>query len=113
MVIYNPTRPPYWEKVSVREAFTLLINYWKCVPDKAQVDVMKVLMLNNEFSNLLKPKKMALLHFWESGKHFANRTGRKRYACAALQLAYWDRSQPKSSVQLIVLVLPKAEIVKG
>jgi len=112
VVVYNPDRPPYWEQVTVREAFCLQINYWKCIPDIRQTDAM-VSILENELSNFSEKEKDSYAYHGDSESISgigSNENGTPVLRCNP---AYWDRSRPKSSIQLIVLEMPDLEFVKS
>jgi len=112
VVVYNPGRPPYWEQVTVREAFRLLINYWKCVPDIRQAVAM-VPVLEKELANFSEEQKDGHAYFGDP--ETISRIGSKENDTPVLRCnpAYWDRNRPKASVQLIVFEMPKPEVVKS
>jgi len=112
VVIYNPERPPYWEQVTVREAFRLLLNYWKCMPDKAAVDVI-VPMLNQEFAGFSEAEKDSYAYFGDPES--LSRIGSKMNETPVVRPnpAYWNQDLPKASIQLIVLEMPKLEEVSS
>ncbi|MFZ0472653.1 MAG: hypothetical protein WAL94_08565, partial [Bacteroidales bacterium] len=112
VVIYNPERPPYWEQVTVREAFRLLLNYWKCMPDKAAVDVI-VPMLNQEFAGFSETEKDNYAYFGDPESF--SRIGSKMNETPVVRPnpAYWNLDLPKASIQLIVLEMPKPEAVSS
>ncbi len=112
VVVYIPGRPPYWEQVTVREAFRLLINYWKCVPDIWQAEAM-VPILEKELAAFSEEQKDGYAYFGDP--ETISRIGAKENDTPVLRCnsAYWDRNRPKASVQLIVLELPKTEVVRS
>jgi hypothetical protein len=112
VVIYNPERPPYWEQVTVREAFRLLLNYWKCMPDKAAVDVI-VPMLNQEFAGFSEAEKDNYAYFGDPES--VSRIGSKMNETPVVRPnpAYWNLDLPKASIQFIVLEMPKPEEVSS
>ena len=112
VVIYNPERPPYWEQVTVREAFRLLLNYWKSMPDKAAVDVI-VPMLNQEFAGFSEAEKDNYAYFGDPES--VSRIGSKMNETQVVRPnpAYWNMDLPKASIQLIVLEIPKPEEVSS
>ena len=112
VVIYNPERPPYWEQVTVREVFRLLLNYWKCMPDKAAVDVI-VPMLNQEFAGFSEAEKDNYAYFGDPKS--LSRIGSKMNETPVVRPnpAYWNLDLPKASIQLIVLEMPKQEEVSS
>ena len=112
VVIYNPERPPYWEQVTVREAFRLLFNYYKCMPDKAGVDAI-VPVLNREFEGFSEDEKDSYAYFGDSES--ISRVGSKKNNTPVVRPnpEYWNRALPKASIQLIVLEMPYPEAVSG
>ena len=112
VVIYNPRQPPYWEQVTVREAFRLLLDYYKCMPDRAAVDAL-VPILNMEFEGFSEEEKDSYAYFGSSES--ISRVGSKKNDTPVVRPNpdYWNRTLPKASIQLIVLEMPQPEIVAG
>lgn len=112
VVIYNPERPPYWEQVTVREAFRLLLDYYKCIPDKAGVDVI-VPILNREFEGFSEDEKDSYAYFGDPES--ISRVGSKKNYTPVVRPnpEYWNRALPKASIQLIVLEMPNPEIIRS
>lgn len=112
VIIYNPERPPFWEQVTVREAFRLLLNYYKCIPDKAGADAI-VPVLNREFEAFSEDEKDSYAYFGDSES--ISRVGSKKNNTPVVRPnpEYWNRALPKASIQLIVLELPWPETVTG
>ena len=112
VVIYNPERPPYWEQVTIREAFRLLLDYWKCVPDKGQVDVI-VPILNRELDCFSEAEKDNYAYFGDP--EFFSRIGSEMNETPVVRPnpAYWNLDLPKASIQLIVLEMPKPEEISS
>ncbi len=112
VVIYNPERPPYWEQVTVREAFRLLFDYYKCMPDKAGVDAI-LPILNREFEGFSEDEKDSYAYFGDSES--ISRVGSKKNYTPVVRPnpEYWNRALPEASVQLIVLEMPYPEAVRG
>lgn len=112
VVIYNPEQPPYWEQVTVREAFRLLLDYYKCMPDKAAVDVI-VPMLNQEYEGFSEDEKDSFAYFGDSES--VSRVGSRKNETPVVRPNpdYWNRALPKASIQLIVLEMPYPEAVSS
>lgn len=112
VVIYNPERPPYWEQVTIREAFRLLLDYWKCVPDKRQVDVI-VPLLNKELAGYSEDEKNSNAYF--GGPESFSRIGSKKNETPVVRPnpEYWNQNLPKASIQLIVLEMANHEVVSS
>ena len=112
VIIYNPERPPYWEQVTVREAFRLLLDYYKCIPDKAGAEAI-VPILNREFEGFSEEEKDSFAYF--GVPESISRVGSKKNLTPVVRPnpEYWNRTLPKASIQLIVLELPYPEAVKS
>lgn len=112
VVIYNPERPPYWKQVTVREAFRLLLDYYKTIPDKAGVDAI-VPILNQEFEGFSEEEKDSYAYF--RGSESISRVGSEKNETPVVRPnpEYWNRALPKASIQLIVLELPYQETVRS
>lgn len=102
LVIFNPDRPPYWEQVTVREAFRLMLNYWKCMPDKAAVDVM-IPVLNQEFAVFSEAEKDGFAYIGESESISRIGSTKNETPVVRPNPVYWNRNLPKSTIQLMVL----------
>jgi len=111
LVIFNPDRPPYWEQVTVREAFRLLINYWKQVPDKIQAETIGP-MLENEFFGFSEAEKDGFAYF--GNPESVSRIGSAPNETPVVRPnpAYWNKNLSRSSIQIMVLEIPPKEIVK-
>ena len=112
VVIYNPERPPYWEQVTIREAFRLLLDYWKCVPDKGQVDVI-VPILNRELECFSEAEKDNYAYFGDPESFSRIGSEMNETPVVRPNPAYWNQNLPKASIQLIVLEMPKPEEVSS
>jgi hypothetical protein len=97
-VIYNPDRPDYWLPVTVKEAFDVIYEWNKKKSDEIQWGMMKKML--DEERAAFKPDD------WN--KH-ATRSGMLS-GVGILEgfpkimkpnPAYWDKSKPKSNIQII------------
>jgi hypothetical protein len=111
VVIYNPERPPYWEQVTIREVYRLLIDYWKAVPDKRQVDAL-VPVLENELSAFTETEKDGFAYFGNPESIYRIASVMNDTPVLRPNPAYFSRNLPKATIQFIVLDLPKPEMVK-
>ena len=111
-VIYNPDRPPYWQQVTIREAYRLLINYWKCIPEKAESDVM-VSAVQSEFNRFSEAEKDRYAYFGDPESVY--RIGYVKNDTPVLRPnpEYWNKTLPRSAIQIMVLEIPGAEVVKN
>jgi len=111
-VIYNPERPSYWEQVTIREAYRLILNYWKCVPDKAQSDVM-VTAINSEFSGFSEKEKDDYAYFGNPESVYRMVSTKNEKPVLRPNPDYWNKNLPRSAIQIMVLEIPNAETVKN
>jgi hypothetical protein len=111
LILFNPDRPEYWNHVTIREAFRLLIDYYKQLPDKIQVETI-VPMLENEFSNFSETEKDGLAYF--GSQESVSRIGSVKNETPVMgpNPGYWDRKLPRSAIQFMWLEIPKKEEVK-
>lgn len=112
VVIYNPERPPYWEQITVREAFRLLLDYYRSIPDKAGADAM-VPVLNQEFEGFSEEEKDGYAYY--GGSESISRVGSAENLTPVVRPnpEYWNRALPEASIQMIVLEMPIQEIVRS
>jgi hypothetical protein len=112
LILFNPDRPEYWNRVTIREAFRLLIDYYKQLPDKIQVETI-VPMLENEFSNFTEAEKDGFAYF--GSQESVSRIGSKKNETPVMRPNpdYWDRKFPRSAIQFMWLEIPPKEIVKS
>jgi len=110
LIIFNPGRPEYWNQVTIREVFGLLVDYWKQVPDKIQVEAM-IPILNNEFSNFTEAEKNGFAYIGNSES--ISRIGSTRNETPVMRPnpEYWNRKLPRSAIQFMWLEIPKKEEV--
>lgn len=112
LILFNPDRPEYWNHVSIREAFRLLIDYYKLDPDKIAMETM-VSMLENEFSNFSETEKDGFAYF--GSQESVSRIGSVKNETPVMRPNpdYWDRKLPRSAIQFMWLEIPPKEIVKS
>jgi hypothetical protein len=112
LILFNPDRPEYWNHVNIREAFRLLIDYYKQLPDKIQVETI-VPMLENEFSNFSETEKDGFAYF--GSQESVSRVGSVKNETPVMRPNpdYWDRKLPRSAIQFMWLEIPPKEIVKS
>jgi hypothetical protein len=112
LIIFNPDRPEYWNQVTIREVFRLLIDYWKQVPDKIQVEAI-IPMLEKEFSNFSETEKDGFAYFGNSNESIY-RIGSKKNDTPVMRPNpdYWNRKLPRSAIQFMWLEIPTKEEVK-
>lgn len=111
VILYNPDRPPYWDHVTIREAFRLLINYWKCVPDIRQAEAT-VPLLNLELASYSEADKDGYAYF--GNPETVSRIGSVPNDTPVMRPnpAYWDKHIPASSIQFVWFEMPSREVVR-
>lgn len=111
LIIFNPNQPEYWNHVTIREAFMLLIDYYKLLPDKIQVETI-VPMLENEFSSFSETEKDAFAYF--GSQESVSRIGSQKNETPVMRPnpEYWNRKLPRSAIQFMRFEIPPKEIVK-
>lgn len=111
LILFNPDRPEYWNQVTIREAFRLLIDYYKQLPDKIQVETI-VPMLDNEFSNFSETEKDGFAYF--GSQETVSRIGSVKNETPVMRpnSDYWNRKLPRSAIQFIWVESPGKEEVK-
>lgn len=112
LILFNPDRPEYWSHVTIREAFRLLIEYYKQLPDKIQVETM-IPMLEGEFSNFSEAEKDGFAYF--GSQESVSRIGSIKNETPVMRPNpdYWNRKLPRSAIQYMWLEIPPQEIVKS
>jgi hypothetical protein len=111
LIIFNPDRPEYWNHVTIREAFRLLMDYYKLLPDKIQVETM-IPMLEGEFSDFSEAEKDGFAYF--GSQESVSRIGSIKNETPVMRPNpdYWNRKLPRSAIQFIWLEIPPKEEVK-
>jgi len=112
VVLFNPDRPPYWEQVTIREVFRLLLDYWKHVPDKAQTDAM-VTILSGEYEKFSESEKDGYAYF--GSPESISRIGSVENNTPVMRPnpGYWDKSLPRTSIQFMMMEIPEREVLKS
>ncbi len=103
LVVYNPARPAYWLPMTIREIYTLLIEYWRNHPD----DMQSKLFTNS----LMKDYATYNAKELESFAFFGPRTPQSLLAICTdstnlpimkLNPNYWNKQLPRTSIQLMM-----------
>jgi hypothetical protein len=111
LILFNPERPNYWVQITIREVFRLLIDYWKQIPDKIQVEAI-IPILEKEFSSFSETEKDGFAYFGRPESIY--RIGSKKNETAVMRPnpEYWNQKLPRSAIQFMWLEIPKIEEVK-
>jgi hypothetical protein len=111
LIIFNPDRPEYWNQVTIREVFRLLMEYWKQAPDKIQVEAI-IPMLENEFSKFSETEKDGFAYFGRPESIYRIGSIKNETPVMRPNPYYWDRKLPRSAIQFMWLEIPEKEEVK-
>lgn len=104
-VVYNPDRPPYWVPVTIREAFTLLISFWKEHPDKLESDLM-LSLIEPEYAKYSESEKEGLAYSGGIGGIGPDPNSAQIYR---VNKEYWNRKLPRSAIQFMQFYYPSNE----
>jgi hypothetical protein len=97
-VIYNPDRPPYWLPVTIKEAFTALIE--KCKTYNQTTRDFLLGNIENEYAAIPEQNRNNPAYYIsESFSHISTNSGNAQIVRANPE--YWDKSLPKSAIQFI------------
>jgi len=110
LIIFNPERPAYWEQITIREVFRLLMDYWKLAPDKIQVEAM-IPILEKEFSNFAETEKDGFAYFGKPESIYRIGSEKNETPVMRPNPDYWNRELPRSAIQFMWLEIPKKEEV--
>lgn len=99
-VIYKPDRPQYWLPVTVKEAYTRLIAYWKSYADKVAAETM-VKYVESEYAAVSAEQMDKPAHTGGGGN--ISRIGTDPGSPPILRVnpQYWDKNLPRSAIQFI------------
>jgi hypothetical protein len=111
LIIFNPDRPEYWKQITIREVFRLLIDYWKLMPDKIQVETI-LPMLEKEFSGFSETEKDGFAYFGRPETIYRIGSERNHTPVMRPNPEYWNKKLPRSAIQFIWLEIPVKEEVK-
>ncbi len=111
LVIFNPNLPEYWNQVTIRETFRLLMEYYKLLPDKIQVDAM-IPILKNEFAVFSETEKDGFAYFGSPESISRISSQKNETPVMRPNPDYWDRKLPRSAIQFMWFEIPKKEEVK-
>ena len=112
LIIFNPDRPEYWNQVTIREAFRLLMDYYRFLPDKIQVETI-IPMLEKEFSKFSETEKDGFAYF--GSQESVSRIGSKKNEIPVMRpnVEYWNKKLPRSAIQFMWLEIPPKATVKS
>jgi hypothetical protein len=112
VVIFNPDRPAYWVQVTIREVFRMMMDYWKLIPNKIEMETMMPI-LGKEFSRFSETEKDGFAYF--GNPESISRIGSTKNETPVMRPnpEYWNRKLPRSAIQFMVLEIPPKEVVKS
>jgi hypothetical protein len=111
LIIFNPGRPEYWKQITIREVYRLLMEYWKLVPDKIQVETI-IPMLKREFSSFSETEKDGIAYFGRPETIYRIGCEKNETPVVRPNPDYWNRKLPRSAIQFMWLEIPTKEEVK-
>lgn len=102
VIIYNPNRPDYWIPVTIREAFGLLLNYWKMEPNQATCDMM-VKAFEDEYALYSESERNGNAYLGGRGQSPVSGIGNDNTQTQVMRVnpEYWDKSLPRSAIQIL------------
>jgi hypothetical protein len=105
VVVYNPARPAYWLPVTVREVYQLTFDYYKLDPDSLSRS-LTLQILENEYATFTEEERDS--YAYSVGKGGLAQVGLDETSRQIMRPnpAYWNRSLPKSAIQIIRFNLP-------
>lgn len=112
VVVYNPDRPPYWEQVTIREVFGLILDYWKVMPDKISSDIMMPVIVK-EFDHFTENEKNGFAYLSDNESITGIGSVKNETPVMRPNPAYWNKRLPRSAVQIMVLDIPPQDVVKN
>ncbi len=104
VVIYNPDRPPFWLPVTIRELFTLALDYYKLHWDEVQDDLM-IPFIEADYE--LFTEKERDMYAYKStiegiGRgNFGFCTDSTQSPVVRINPEYWNKNLPRSAIQII------------
>ena len=101
-VIYNSARPAYWQPVTIREAFTLLIDFWKKHPHKMEADLM-LQLIEPEYAKYSEAEKDGLAY---SGGIGGIGSDPNSTPIMRINKEYWNKKLPRSAIQIMSFSAP-------
>lgn len=109
VVVYNPDRPPYWLPITVREVYKLTYDYWRLDPDSIGRS-LGLQMLDAEYGTFTEEELDGYAYALSKGAlaHVGNDEDSPQIMKP--NPAYWNRSLPKSAIQIMKFILPGDKI---
>lgn len=111
IVLFNPSRPAYWQHVTVREVYRLLIRFYELDPDKTAGEAV-VNLLESIRNNYTEEQKDEPAYLGPDGSIGPETEGMPRIPVLRANPAYWDRNLSSAPIQFITLELPEKEEIK-
>lgn len=104
VIIYNPSRPAYWEQVTLKEVYQILLDYWQAYPDEITSNIT-VEMLNQTYDSFSESEKNGFAY--ASGALMGEYGSDDSHSpIVRVNSAYWNKKLPRSSVQIISFKCP-------
>lgn len=110
-VLYNPERPDYWVKVTIREVYRRVMDYWKYQPDIRDRESM-LAVVEKQFSQYTEAEKDGFAY--RGGKDIIYKIGTEKNGFPVLipSPEYWNRNLSRSAIQFITIEIPDDATLK-
>ncbi|MGE5498102.1 MAG: hypothetical protein ACM3Q2_08535 [Syntrophothermus sp.] len=111
IVIYNPDNPPYWVPVTIREAYTWIIDYWKLHPNPIESEFM-LKMMEDEYAQVSESERNSYAYFGANPNINGNQvagfcTDTTKNPLVRINTEYWNKKLPRSAIQMITFDCPQ------
>ena len=107
VIIYNADRVPYWLPVTVREAFDLVIGFYRLDPNQAVVEAVGKI-LEAEYASFSESERDKYAYFSVTNSRPISRIGNDPTGDPIMRAnpAYWNKSLPRSAIQILSFYYP-------
>jgi hypothetical protein len=111
IVVFNTTRPAYWQQVTINEVFSLLFDYWITVPDNIASETM-MNILHNEYHSFSEKERNGFAYM--GNPESISKIGSAVNLTPVMRPnpAYWNRNISAAGIQFMVLGIPAKESIK-
>lgn len=102
LVIYNENQPAYWEPATIKEVFESWMDYYRYGPDQIESQ-MTLTILEQQYAQFTEEEKNQKAYFGARGDIPLLTIDTKENEIQILKLNenYWDKSKPKSDIQIM------------
>ena len=102
IVIYNENRPAYWTPATIKEVFEAWMDYYRYTPDQIESQ-MTLQILEQQYAQFSDDEKNQNAYWGARGDIPLLTIDTKENDVQILKLneAYWDKTQPRSKIQIM------------